>query len=60
VRTESEFAVQIPHLGEAAIAMLILGLVVAGGGIALMAIPGSGSRGRSARAPGATQSYAVG
>jgi hypothetical protein len=60
VQTESEFAVQVPHLAAAAIAMLILGLVVAGGGIVLMAIPGSGSRGRSTPAPGATQSYAVG
>jgi hypothetical protein len=60
VRTESEFAVQVPHLGAAALAMLIVGLVVIGGGIALMAVPGSGSRGRSAPAPGATQTYAVG
>src|SRR3954463_11353498 len=41
VQTESEFAVQVPPLGTAAVGMLILGLVVAGGGIALMAIPGS-------------------
>src|SRR4051812_2344646 len=57
VQTESEFAVQVPHLGTAAVVMLILGLVVAGGGIALMAIPGS--RGGSSASTAKPQ-YAVG
>jgi hypothetical protein len=61
VQTESQFAVKVPHLADAALAMLIVGLVVIGGGIALMAIPGSGGRSApTAQAPGATQTYAVG
>src|SRR3954463_13256066 len=47
VQTESRIAVQVPHLADAALAMLIVGLLVAGGGIALMAIPSRGGRGRS-------------
>jgi hypothetical protein len=57
VQTESEFTVQVPHLGTAAIVGLILGLVMAGGGIALMAIPGS--RGGSS-ASAVKPQYAVG
>jgi hypothetical protein len=36
VATQSSFEVEIPHLGSIATVMLILGLVVIGGGIALM------------------------
>jgi hypothetical protein len=60
VQTESEFAVQIPHLGSAALALLIVGLVVAGGGIALMAVPSRGRSSAAPQAPGVTQTYAVG
>src|SRR3954452_18294920 len=39
VQTESEFSVQVPHLASAATVALILGVVIVGGGIVLMAIP---------------------
>jgi hypothetical protein len=62
VQTESQFAVQVPHLATAALVMLILGLVVVGGGIAMTvpAIRGGGSSASTPQAPGATQTYAVG
>src|SRR3954452_21681918 len=47
VQTESEFSVQVPHLATAAIVALIAGILLGGGGIAMMALAGSGSRGRS-------------
>jgi hypothetical protein len=60
VQTESEIAVQIPHLADAAIALLVVGLLVVGGGIALMAIPSRNRPSATPQAPGATQTYAVG
>ena len=62
VQTESQFAVQVPHLATAALVMLILGLVVVGGGIAMTvpAIRGGGSSTSTPQVPGATQTYAVG
>lgn len=57
VQTESQFTVQVPHLGTVALAMLILGLVVAAGGVTLMAIPGS--RGGSSASTAKPQ-YAIG
>jgi hypothetical protein len=63
VQTESRIALQVPHLATAAIVALIAGILLGGGGIAMMALAGSGGRGRSTstpQAPGATQTYAVG
>jgi hypothetical protein len=58
VETMSEFSVQVPHLGSVAIAMLVVGLLVVGGGIALMAIPGR--RGGSSTAAPQQPHYAIG
>jgi hypothetical protein len=45
VATQSQFEVQVPHLSTIALAMLIVGLVTVGGGIAMMvpALRGGGS-----------------
>ena len=45
VATQSRFEVQVPHLSTVAIAMLIVGLITVGGGIAMMvpAMRGGGS-----------------
>jgi hypothetical protein len=58
VQTESEFSVQVPHLASAAIAMLVVGLIVVGGGIVLMAIP-TRRNGNSSAAPQQPH-YAIG
>jgi hypothetical protein len=60
VATQSQFEVEVPHLSTIALAMLIVGLVTVGGGIAMMvpALRGGGSA--KPQAPGATQTYAVG
>ena len=58
VQTESEFSVQVPHLASAALVGLIVGLVITGGGIALMAIPGR--RGGSSTAAPQQPQYAIG
>ncbi|MEA2442284.1 MAG: hypothetical protein QOH76_3708 [Thermoleophilaceae bacterium] len=59
VATQSEFEIEVPHLATLATVMLILGLVVVGGGIAMM-IPAMRSSGSSRpQAPG-TQTYAIG
>src|SRR3954470_15203414 len=55
VQTQSQFEVEVPHLGTLAIVMLILGLVTVGGGVALIAFGGR----RSGRPQAATQ-YPVG
>src|SRR3954463_6985630 len=47
VQTESRIALQVPHLATAAIVALIAGVLLGGGGIAMMALAGSGGRGRS-------------
>src|SRR4051812_20892074 len=60
VQTESEFAVQIPHLADAALAGLIVGILAVAGGIVLMAIPGRNRPTAMPQAPGAAQTYAVG
>src|SRR3954469_22786355 len=57
VQTESEFAVQAPPLASAATVALILGVVIVGGGIVLMAIP---SRRRPMMTPPQAPTYAVG
>src|SRR4051812_41866633 len=60
VATQSQFEVEVPHLSTIALAMLIVGLVTVGGGIAMMipAMRGGGSA--RPQAPAATQTYAVG
>src|SRR4051795_5770002 len=60
VATQSKFEVKVPHLSTVALAMLIVGLVTVGGGIAMMvpALRGGGSP--QAQAPGAAPTYAVG
>jgi hypothetical protein len=61
VQTDSQFAVQIPHLATAALVALIAGLLMGGGGVALMAVPSRSSSRRSdtgGTAP--TPQYAIG
>ena len=60
VATQSQLEIEVPHLSTIAIAMLIVGLVTVGGGIALMvpALRGGGSA--KPQAPAPTQTYAVG
>jgi hypothetical protein len=60
VATQSKFEVKVPHLSTVALAMLIVGLVTVGGGIAMMvpALRGGGSA--KPQAPGAAPTYAVG
>src|SRR4051795_1579883 len=60
VETESEISVQVPHLADAAIALLVVGLLVVGGGIPLMRLPSRNRPTSMPPAPGATQTYAVG
>jgi hypothetical protein len=60
VATQSEFEVEVPHLGTIAAVMLVLGLVTIGGGIALI-VPSlrSGNGSGSTKREGAPQ-YAIG
>ena len=62
VHTMSDVSVKIPHLATASLVALIIGLVMAGGGVALMALPTRGRR--DGAAPGETGTpaaqYAIG
>src|SRR3954462_4134929 len=51
VQTESRIALQVPPLATAAIVALIAGILLGGGGIAMLALAGSGGRGRSTSTP---------
>jgi hypothetical protein len=55
VQTQSQFELEVPHLGTIAIVALILGLVVIGGGAALMV-----AGGRTRKSEGAPNQYAIG
>lgn len=54
VETQSQFELEVPHLGTIAIVALILGLLTIGGGAALMVLGGRGRKSRS------TTQYAIG
>jgi hypothetical protein len=59
VATQSEFEVEIPHLGTIAAVMLILGLVAIAGGVALI-VPSLRSGTSAPTAPKAPREYAIG
>jgi hypothetical protein len=61
VTTQSEFEVQIPHLGTIAIVALIIGLTMMAGGVAMI-VPSfrSGSGSGASAAPPAPTRYAIG
>jgi hypothetical protein len=60
VETQSRFEVEVPHLSTVALALLIVGLITVGGGIAMMvpALRGGGSA--KPQTPSAPATYAVG
>jgi hypothetical protein len=59
VATQSQFEIEVPHLATIAIVMLVVGLVIVGGGIAMMVPAMRGGGSTRPQAPAPTQTYAA-